>query len=214
MKIVLLGPPGAGKGTQGAMIAHHYAIPNISTGDIFRKNIREETELGLAAKSYIDRGLLVPDELTTGLVASRIAEEDCRNGYILDGFPRTIPQAECLTKILEERNDALTVALDVDVPDDVILDRMSGRRVCSNCGETYHVTNLPSKEEGICDQCGSDLIHREDDRIETVKRRLEVYREQTAPLIEYYREKGILKTVDGNRPRNDVFADVRAILEA
>ena len=213
MKLILLGAPGAGKGTQAALISEHFGLPHISTGDIFRANIRKETKLGLAAKYYIDNGLLVPDELTTDLVVHRIAEEDCRNGYILDGFPRTIPQAECLDKELAKRNDLLDLALEVDVKDEVIIERMIGRRVCSVCGETYHVTMMPPEVDDVCDLCQGELIHREDDKPETVLKRLQVYRERTEPLVDYYKEKGILKAVDGDRDYLEVFADIRKLME-
>ncbi len=214
MKLVLLGAPGAGKGTQAALIAEHFQIPHISTGDIFRENIKNETELGLKAKHYIEEGLLVPDELTTDLVVHRVQEEDCENGYILDGFPRTIPQAECFDAVLEELGMHLDVALDVDVKDEVLIRRISGRRVCSVCGETFHVESLPPKTEGICDVCHGPLIRRKDDDPETVLHRLQVYREKTEPLIAYYKERGILVSVDGDRPVETVFEDIIKILEA
>lgn len=214
MKIVMLGAPGAGKGTQAIKIAEKYGIPHISTGDIFRANIKNGTELGKKAKEYMDQGLLVPDELTTNLVVDRIQQDDCSKGYILDGFPRTIPQATCLTEALASLNDALDFAINVDVKDEKIVTRMGGRRACPNCGATYHVKYMAPKQEGICDTCGAELILRADDEPATVQKRLDVYHAQTQPLIDYYDEKGILKTVDGDKDLNEVFGDILAILEA
>lgn len=195
MKIIMLGAPGAGKGTQAKLIAEKYGVPHISTGDIFRANIKNGTELGKEAKEYMDKGLLVPDELTVRLLLDRVAQDDCKNGYVLDGFPRTIPQAEVLDKELTKLGDSVDFAVDVDVPDENIIRRMSGRRACLNCGATYHIVNIPPKKEGICDVCGSELVLRDDDQPETVKNRLKVYHEQTQPLIEYYTGKGVLRTV-------------------
>ena len=214
MKIVMLGAPGAGKGTQAKKIAAKYAIPHISTGDIFRANMKEGTELGLKAKEYISQGLLVPDEITIGMLLDRIQHADCENGYILDGFPRTIPQAESLTKALAEMGEAIDFALNVDVPDANIVKRMSGRRACLKCGATYHVEFAPTKTEGICDVCGSELVLRDDDKPETVQKRLQVYHEQTQPLIDYYTKKGILKEVDGTMDMGDVFKAIVEILGA
>lgn len=212
MKIVMLGAPGAGKGTQAKMIAGKYGIPHISTGDIFRANIKEGTELGKKAKAYMDEGKLVPDELTCDLVVDRIAQDDAKGGYVLDGFPRTIPQAEALTKALEARGEKLDYAIDVEVPDENIVDRMSGRRACVNCGGTYHIKYNPTKEEGVCDACGGQLTLRDDDKPEVVADRLKVYHEQTQPLIDYYNKEGILKEVDGTVDLNDVFAAIVDIL--
>ena len=212
MKIIMLGAPGAGKGTQAKMIAEKYGIPHISTGDIFRANIKNQTELGMEAKKYMDEGKLVPDELTVKILLDRVAADDCRNGYVLDGFPRTIPQAEVLTKALEEMNDAIDYAIDVDVPDENIVNRMGGRRACVTCGATYHIVHVPPKKENICDKCGSELILRDDDKPETVLNRLKVYHEQTQPLIDYYTAKGVLRTVDGTKDMNDVFAEIVSIL--
>ncbi|MCD8231959.1 MAG: adenylate kinase [Clostridiales bacterium] len=212
MKIIMLGGPGAGKGTQAKMIADKYGIPHISTGDIFRANLKAGTELGKKAKVYMDQGLLVPDELTCDLVVDRISQADCGDGFILDGFPRTIPQAECLTDALKKRGDSMDYAINVDVPDENIIARMSGRRACLNCGATYHIVNIPTKVEGICDRCGSPVVLRADDEPETVKKRLDVYHEQTQPLIEYYTEQGILKTVDGTQPMDAVFGAIVALL--
>ena len=212
MRIVMLGAPGAGKGTQADRISEKYAIPHISTGDIFRSNIKAGTELGNKAKQYMDQGLLVPDEITIGMLLDRIAEDDCKGGYILDGFPRTIPQADSLTDALRERGEAIDFAINIDVPDDAIIGRMSGRRACLKCGATYHVVSAPPKREGICDKCGEKLVIRDDDKPETVKKRLKVYHEQTQPLIEYYRKQGVLKSVDGTLGMDRVFADICAIL--
>ncbi len=212
MKIIMLGAPGAGKGTQAKQIAAKYEIPHISTGDIFRANLKNGTELGKKAKVYMDQGLLVPDELTCDLVMDRIAQEDCARGFVLDGFPRTILQAEALTKALNNIGQAMDYAIDVDVPDENIVNRMSGRRACLNCGSTYHIVYNPTKTEGVCDVCGSQTVLREDDKPETVQKRLAVYHEQTQPLIDYYKKQNILKTVDGTKSMDEVFSDIVAIL--
>ena len=212
MKIIMLGAPGAGKGTQAKKIAAKYDIPHISTGDIFRANIKNGTELGKKAKTYMDQGLLVPDELVVDLVVDRVNQEDCAKGYVLDGFPRTIPQAEALDKALEKLGQKMDYAIDVDVPDEAIVSRMGGRRACVGCGATYHLVYAPTKEEGICDVCGKELILRDDDKPETVKKRLNVYHEQTQPLIDYYTKAGILKSVDGTVDLNDVFKAIVDIL--
>lgn len=212
MKIIMLGAPGAGKGTQAKMLAEKYGIPHISTGDIFRANIKNNTELGKKAKSYMDAGELVPDELTVDLVLDRIKVKDCMNGFILDGFPRNIPQAEALDYALNNQNEKIDYAINVDVPDANIIERMSGRRACLNCGATYHVVTIPPKKEGICDVCGSELVLRDDDQPETVKKRLDVYHEQTQPLIDYYKKQNILKSVNGMEPMETVFANIVAIL--
>ncbi|MDE5908545.1 MAG: adenylate kinase [Lachnospiraceae bacterium] len=212
MKIIMLGVPGAGKGTQAKMIADKYHVPHISTGDIFRANIKNGTELGMEAKKYMDQGLLVPDELTVKILLDRVAKNDCENGYVLDGFPRTIPQAEVLDKALAEINDKIDFAINVDVPDENIIRRMGGRRACLSCGATYHVEHIPPKKEGICDACGKELVLRDDDKPETVGNRLDVYHKQTQPLIDFYNAKGILKTVDGTADMKDVFAAIVSIL--
>ena len=212
MKIIMLGAPGAGKGTQAKMIADKYGVPHISTGDIFRANIKNGTELGMEAKKYMDQGLLVPDELTVRILLDRVAQDDCKNGYVLDGFPRTIPQAEVLDSELTKLGDHIDYAINVDVPDENIVKRMSGRRACLTCGATYHIEHVPPKKAGICDVCGSELVLRDDDKPETVKNRLNVYHEQTQPLIDFYTEKGVLKTVDGTVPMEEVFAAITAIL--
>lgn len=214
MKIIMLGAPGAGKGTQAKQIAGKYNIPHISTGDIFRANIKNGTDLGKKAKEYMDQGLLVPDELTCDLVMDRISHDDCKNGFVLDGFPRTIPQAEALDEALKKIGQSMDFAINVDVPDSHIVNRMSGRRACLGCGATYHVVAIPPKKEGICDICGAELVLRDDDKPETVQKRLDVYHEQTQPLIEYYDKQGILKTVDGTMQMEDVFAGIVTILGA
>lgn len=213
MKLIMLGAPGAGKGTQAKMIAAKYGIPHISTGDIFRANLKAGTELGLKAKEYMDKGLLVPDSLTLELIMDRFNNPDCANGYVLDGFPRTIPQAEALTEALKAKNEEIDYAVDVDVPDENIVNRMSGRRACVSCGATYHIVFNAPKVEGKCDTCGAELIQRADDKPETVLNRLSVYHAQTQPLIDYYKGFGKLRTVDGTKEMNKVFEDIVAILE-
>ena len=212
MKIIMLGAPGAGKGTQAKMIAERYKIPHISTGDIFRANIKNNTELGLEAKKYMDQGLLVPDELTVKILLDRVAKEECADGYVLDGFPRTIPQAQVLEDALARQGEKIDYAVNVDVPDENIVRRMSGRRACLKCGATYHVEHIPPKAEGICDTCGSELVLRDDDRPETVQNRLKVYHDQTQPLIDFYTARGVLKTVDGTADMQDVFSAITEIL--
>ena len=214
MKIIMLGAPGAGKGTQAKKIADKYQVPHISTGDIFRANIKNGTELGKKAKTYMDQGLLVPDELVVDLVVDRLGKEDCVNGCVLDGFPRTIPQAESLDAALAAKGEAIDFAIDVDVPDENIINRMSGRRACVACGATYHIVHIPTKVEGVCDRCGESLILRDDDKPETVKKRLDVYHAQTQPLIEYYTEKNVLKSVDGTKDMEEVFQAIVDILGA
>ncbi|WP_077609787.1 adenylate kinase [Clostridium sp. Marseille-P2415] len=214
MKIIMLGAPGAGKGTQAKKIAEKYQIPHISTGDIFRSNIKEGTELGRKAKEYMDQGELVPDELTIGMLMDRIQKKDCENGYVLDGFPRTIPQAESLKKALSGMGQKIDFAINVDVPDENIINRMSGRRACISCGATYHIVYNPSKILDVCDVCGEKLILRDDDKPETVKKRLSVYHDQTQPLIDYYKEAGVLVNIDGTQELNKVFSDIAAILGA
>ena len=214
MKIIMLGAPGAGKGTQAKLIADQYQIPHISTGDIFRANIKNGTELGKKAKEYMDQGLLVPDELTVNLVIDRVSNDDCKNGYVLDGFPRTIPQAEALDNALTARGEKIDFAVNVEVPDENIINRMSGRRACLTCGATYHTEFIKPKVEGICDNCGSTLVLRDDDKPETVKKRLDVYHDQTQPLIDYYSGKNVLAEVDGTKIMDDVFADIVKVLGA
>ena len=212
MRIIMLGAPGAGKGTQAKKIAEKYNIPHISTGDIFRANIKNGTELGVKAKSYMDQGLLVPDELVVDLVADRIQQDDAKAGYVLDGFPRTIPQAESLDAALAKMGKKIDYAIDVEVPDENIINRMSGRRACVKCGATYHLQYAKPKAEGVCDVCGEQLILRDDDKPETVQKRLGVYHQQTQPLIDYYKNQNALKEVDGTKDMEDVFADIVTIL--
>lgn len=212
MKIVMLGAPGAGKGTQAKMIAERYQIPHVSTGDIFRMNIKNGTELGKEAKTYMDAGKLVPDELTVKILLDRVSNEDCKNGYVLDGFPRTIPQAEVLTDALNNLNDKIDFAINVDVPDENIVNRMGGRRSCPSCGQVYHVVHMPPKQDGVCDKCGAGLVQRDDDKPETVSQRLQVYHDQTQPLIEYYEKAGVLKNVDGTKDQKEVFEAITEIL--
>ena len=214
MKIIMLGAPGAGKGTQAMKIAEKYQIPHISTGDIFRANIKEGTELGKKAKSYMDQGQLVPDELTLELIMDRFQNPDCANGYVLDGFPRTIPQAEALTEALAKKGETIDYAINVEVPDENIINRMGGRRACLACGSTYHIVYAPTRVEGICDRCGEKLVLRDDDKPETVKHRLNVYHNQTQPLIEYYTRQGKLAEVDGTQSMEDVFNAIVKILGA
>ncbi len=214
MKLIMLGAPGAGKGTQAKKIAEKYHIPHISTGDIFRANIKGGTELGMKAKTFMDQGMLVPDEITIGMLMDRIKEADCADGYVLDGFPRTIPQAESLTKALADMGEAIDYAVNVEVADDNIINRMSGRRACLNCGATYHVAFNPPKKEGACDTCGQNLVLRDDDKPETVQKRLEIYHQQTQPLIDYYKKAGVLAEVDGTQNMEDVFQSIVKVLGA
>ena len=212
MKIIMLGAPGAGKGTQAKKIAAQYSIPHISTGDRFGANIKNNTELGQKAKTYMDKGELVPDSLVVDLIMDRFKEADCANGYVLDGFPRTIPQAEALDNALKANGEKVDFAINVEVPDENIINRMSGRRACVGCGATYHIKYNPTKVEGVCDACGEKLILRDDDKPETVKNRLSVYHEQTQPLIDYYNKAGVLAEVDGTKDMEDVFKDIVNIL--
>ena len=212
MKLIMLGAPGAGKGTQAKRIAAKYGIPHISTGDIFRANIKNGTELGKKAQTYMDQRLLVPDELVCDLLVDRIQQSDCEKGYVLDGFPRTIPQAEALTAALEKLGTGIDYAMNVEVPDANILNRMGGRRACLGCGATYHVEFNAPKQEGICDTCGAELVLRDDDKPETVQKRLDVYHEQTQPLIDYYTKAGKLAEVDGTKDMDDVFAAIVDLL--
>lgn len=212
MRLILLGPPGAGKGTQASSIVAEYGITHISTGDIFRHNIKNETELGKKVKSYLDKGQLVPDELTIDLVWDRLSKEDCKNGFLLDGFPRTINQAEALQKGLEERGLKLDKVINIDVDKNILVKRLSGRRVCKNCGETYHVDNKPSEKEGVCDKCSGEVIQRADDNEKTVLDRIEVYESQTFPLIDFYKNLGLILTVDGTLSIEDVFSQIKESL--
>lgn len=214
LRAVLLGPPGAGKGTQAVRLVEKYEIPHISTGDIFRKNIKEGTELGKKAQEYMNAGALVPDELVVDLVKDRLQQDDCKNGFLLDGFPRTIFQAEKLDEFLSESNLKMDIVINLKVEKEALIKRLTGRRVCKDCGASYHIVNIPPKKEGICDICGGELIQRKDDNIETVENRINVYEEQTAPLIGYYKEAGSLVDFDGEASLDEVFdAIVQAIGE-
>lgn len=214
LRAVLLGPPGAGKGTQAVRLVEKYEIPHISTGDIFRKNIKEGTELGKKAQEYMNAGALVPDELVVDLVKDRLQQDDCKNGFLLDGFPRTIFQAEKLDEFLSESNQKMDIVINLKVEKEALIKRLTGRRVCKDCGASYHIVNVPPKKEGVCDICGGELIQRKDDNIETVENRINVYEDQTAPLIGYYKEAGPLVDFDGEASLDEVFdAIVQAIGE-
>lgn len=212
MKIVLLGPPGAGKGTQAKLIVQKYNIPHISTGDIFRKNIKEMTPLGIKAKEYIDKGQLVPDELTVEIVKDRIKQDDCKNGFLLDGFPRTVAQADALNDVLSELGTKLDYVINIKVDENNLIERLSGRRVCPKCGASFHVVFNPPKVEGVCDYCGAEVVQRADDSEETVKNRLSVYNKQTQPLIDYYTKNGLIKNINGEQDINDVFEEICNVL--
>ena len=212
MRVILLGPPGAGKGTQAKLISEKFSIPHISTGDIFRANIKEKTPLGIEAKRYIDNGQLVPDEVTIGIVKDRLTKDDCDNGFLLDGFTRTVAQAEALDEFLKGIDKDLDVALLIKVPEEFILERMTGRRVCTSCGASYHIRFNPPKIEGKCDICDNELIQRKDDTEATVKERLEVYSKQTYPLINYYKDNGIISEVNGTESIDEVFGNISNIL--
>lgn len=214
MKIILLGPPGAGKGTQAKSISNKYSVPHISTGDIFRYNISNGTPLGIEAKKYLDKGHLVPDELTIDIIKDRLKQDDCKNGFLLDGYPRTVNQAEALETLLKDLGTKLDTALLIKVPKSFIIDRMTGRRVCKACGASYHIKFNPTKEECICDLCGGETYQRADDNEDTVSERLEIYDAQTQPLIEYYSNKNLLAEVDGTQTIDKVFEDIVDILEA
>ncbi|EIE3591995.1 adenylate kinase [Staphylococcus pseudintermedius] len=214
MNIILMGLPGAGKGTQASEIIKKYPIPHISTGDMFRKAIKDETELGKEAKSYMDRGELVPDEVTVGIVKERISEDDAKKGFLLDGFPRTIEQAEALNSILEELGRTIDAVVNIEVPEEELMNRLTGRRICETCGTTYHLVFNPPKVEGICDIDGGKLYQREDDNPETVANRLEVNVKQSKPILEFYKQKGLLKNIDGSKHIDEVTSDVIEILES
>ncbi|GIN42126.1 MULTISPECIES: adenylate kinase [Heyndrickxia] len=213
MNLVLMGLPGAGKGTQAEKIVDKYAIPHISTGDMFRAAMKEGTELGLQAKSFMDKGELVPDEVTIGIVRERLSKDDCQKGFLLDGFPRTVPQAEALEAILQDLNKKIDYCINISVDKDILMGRLTGRRICKNCGATYHLEFNPPKEAGVCDRCGGELYQRADDNEETVQNRLEVNIKQTQPLLDYYAEKGYLKTIDGEQDINKVFSDIDVLLD-
>ena len=212
MNLILLGPPGAGKGTQAAKIVEKFDIPHISTGDIFRKNIKEGTRLGKKAQEYMNKGELVPDSLVIEIALNRLEEDDCKKGFLLDGFPRTVEQAKALDEFLAGKDSRINHVLDMDVKKDDLLERLTGRRVCKACGATFHVVNIPSKKEGICDECGGELYQRADDTLETVANRIEVYELQTKPLIEYYEEIGNISHLNGSRSPEELFTDIEQIL--
>lgn len=213
MRLVLLGPPGAGKGTQASAIVSKYSIPHISTGDIFRANIKNGTELGKQVEAYMKKGLLVPDELVVSIVKDRLTKEDCKEGFLLDGFPRTVNQAEALDKELKDMNLKLDRVINIEVGKEILIERAIGRRICKNCGATYHVKFSPPKVENTCDKCGGELYQRDDDKAETVEKRIEVYQEQTKPLIDYYKEKDLLLNIDGTKSIEEIFNDIVASLE-
>lgn len=213
MRIILMGPPGAGKGTQADLLVKHYNIPHISTGDMFRAAIKEQTPLGLKAKEYMDSGALVPDEVTIGIVADRLAQADCVNGFLLDGFPRTAAQADALAKILSDLNMGLDGVVNIELDDAILLERLTGRRVCKQCGAAFHTVFNPSQTQGKCDKCGGELYQRSDDTLETAQNRLKVYSDQTEPLIAYYSEQGLLKRTQGDREIEQVFRDILDVLE-
>ncbi len=208
MRLILLGPPGSGKGTQAKFIVEKFGIPHISTGDIFRQNIKDGTPLGVKAKSFIDKGQLVPDEVTIEIVEDRIKQDDCKSGFMLDGFPRTVGQAEALAKVLKSLGESLDHVININVADKALVERLTGRRVCLTCGASFHVVFNPPKKEGICDYCSAELIQRADDNVETVSSRLEVYSNQTKPLIDYYEKIGLLRSIEGEKDINDVFGDI------
>jgi adenylate kinase len=208
LRLILLGPPGAGKGTQASAIVEKYNIPHISTGDIFRANIKEKTELGKQVEEYLNKGLLAPDELVVSIVKDRISKEDCKNGFLLDGFPRTVAQAEALDEELKNMSLTIDKVINIQADKDLLIERIIGRRICRDCGATYHIKFSPTKKEGICDKCGGELYQREDDKLETVEKRIEVYTEQTKPLIDYYAKKGLLLNVDGTKDKKEVFDDI------
>ena len=212
MKIIMLGAPGAGKGTQAKQIAAKYEIPHISTGDIFRENIKKGTELGKKAQEYMNRGELVPDDLVIEIATTRLLEDDCKNGFLLDGFPRTVYQAEKLDEFLQSHDSKIDNVIDIAVGKDELIERLTGRRVCKSCGASFHVVNIPPKQEGICDYCGGELIQRADDNLETVTNRIDVYEDQTMPLIDYYEKAGTLTHIDGSTGLDNVFADIVSAL--
>jgi adenylate kinase len=214
VNVLLMGPPGAGKGTQADLIKDRYPIPHISTGDMFREAVSTGTELGKEAKKYMDSGKLVPDEVTIGIVQERLAQDDCKEGFLLDGFPRTVKQAEALDQVLAKLGKKVEAAINITVPEDILYERMSGRISCKDCKTVYHLKFNPPAKAGICDKCGGELIQRSDDQGDTVKRRLEVYAEQTNPLIEYYEKQGVLNDIDGNRDSQAVFADIVKVMES
>lgn len=212
LRTILLGPPGAGKGTQAAKIVEKYGVPHISTGDIFRENIKKGTELGKKAQEYMNRGELVPDDLVIEIATTRLLEDDCKNGFLLDGFPRTVYQAEKLDEFLDSHDSKIDNVIDIAVGKDELIERLTGRRVCKACGASFHIVNIPPKQEGICDYCGGELIQRADDNLETVTNRIDVYEDQTMPLIDYYEKAGTLTHIDGSTGLDNVFADIVSAL--
>ena len=212
MNIILLGPPGAGKGTQAKKIQEYYSLPHISTGDILRENINNNTSLGLKAKSYMSRGELVPDELLITIIKDRLSRKDCDNGFMLDGYPRTIPQADALQMIMTESGEMLDVVINIDVDDEELVKRLSGRRMCK-CGASYHVIFNSPEKEGVCDLCKGNLYQRDDDKPDAIRNRLKVYKKQTQPLIDYYKNKKILRTIDGSQDIAQIFEDIKTVLE-
>jgi adenylate kinase len=212
MNLILMGPPGAGKGTQADLIKASYPVPHISTGDMFREAVQEGTELGLKAKSFMDKGQLVPDEVTIGIVEERLAQPDCKEGFLLDGFPRTTVQAQALDKVLSRLNSKIEAAINIFVPDEVLIQRTTGRVSCSQCKSLYHIVFNPPVKAGVCDKCGGELIQRSDDQEETARNRLKVYQQQTSPLLDYYEAHGVLHSIDGDRDTLQVFADIQAVL--
>ncbi len=207
--VILLGPPASGKGTQAARLKEYLGAPHIASGDLFRYNLKNETELGLKAKAYMDRGALVPDDITIGMVLDRLSRPDCEDGALFDGFPRTLPQAKALDEALAEQGAELDRVLNIEVPDEELVERVSGRRICRTCGEPYHVKYKKPEKEGICDLDGGELYQRDDDKPETVRKRIKVYWDQTSPLIDYYREKGILRDIDGDQPIDEVTEELK-----
>lgn len=213
MRVILMGPPGAGKGTQAELLVEHYRIPHISTGDMFRAAIKEQTPLGIKAKEYLDSGALVPDEVTIGIVAERLAQADCANGFLLDGFPRTVTQADALAKILSDLNMGLDGVVNIELDDKILIERLTGRRVCRQCSATYHMVFNPPQDKDRCDKCGGELYQRSDDTLETAQNRLRVYNDQTEPLIAYYSEQGLLRRIQGDQEIETVFHDILDVLE-
>jgi len=214
VNIIMLGPPGSGKGTQAKKLIEKFGIPQISTGDLLREAVKNGTELGKQAKSYMDAGKLVPDEVVVGMVKERLSKDDAQKGFILDGFPRTVPQAEALDKTLDQMGKKIDKVVNVDVPDSEVVERLSGRRTCKGCGAMYHVKFNQPKKEGLCDKCGGELYQRDDDNEQTIKRRLEVYHEQTSPLKDYYGKKGLVADVDGTGDINEITKAIEKVLES
>jgi adenylate kinase len=212
VNLVLMGLPGAGKGTQAEKIVEKYGIPHISTGDMFRAAMKEGTDLGLQAKSFMDKGELVPDEVTIGIVRERLSKDDCQKGFLLDGFPRTVPQADALENLLADLNRKIDFVINIDVDKSILMERLTGRRICKDCGATYHLVFNPPAKEGTCDRCGGELYQRADDNAETVQNRLDVNIKQSKPLLDFYKTKGYLRTIDGQRDIDEVFVDIEQLL--